>query len=142
MGEPDPEARLAVITATTHRMKSTGADVSHAEITNHPLFPLWLARASVGVLAARGSRWVNCYVTNVRGPAEQLWLAGAPLSRAVGIASLAAGIRLGVTVFSYAGVLNVTLLGDAGVPAWSTLVAGTKQELDAFGCDIRIGGGL
>jgi WS/DGAT/MGAT family acyltransferase len=152
VGEPDPAIRLATIAAAMRRLKSTGADVSHTEITSHPLFPVWLARASIGVLAARGSHWVNCYVTNVRGPAEPLWLAGAPLSRAVGIAPLVAGVRLGVTVFSYAGVLDVTLLGDGEVPAWSTLVAGTARELDALtrsgrrsvrpvhlnGCDIRI----
>jgi diacylglycerol O-acyltransferase / wax synthase len=129
VGEPDPDVRLATITAATGRMKSTGADVAHTEVTNNPLFPVWLARASVGVLAAQGGRWVNCYVTNVRGPTETLWLAGAPLTRAVGVASLVAGIRLGVTVFSYAGSLNVALLGDATVPAWAALVAGARDEL-------------
>lgn len=130
VGEPDPDVGLAVIAAATQRMKRTGADVAHTEVTNNPLFPVWLARAGIGVLAARGGHWVNCYVTNVRGPAEPLWLAGAPLTRAAGIAPLVAGVRLGVTVFSYAGTLTVTLLGDGGLPAWGALVARTEQVLD------------
>ena len=34
------------------------------------------------------------------------------MERAVGIAPLVAGLRMGATVFSYAGELTITLLGD------------------------------
>jgi hypothetical protein len=40
-----------------------------------------------------------------------------------------AGVRLGVTVFSYAGTLTITLLGDGQLPDWSTLVTATRQSL-------------
>lgn len=131
VGDPDAVARLSRITAATRLLKGTGADVAHTEITNHPLFPRWLARACVGGLSARGGHWVNCYLTNVRGPSATLWLAGARLTRAVGIAPLVAGVRLAVTVFSYAGTLEVTLLGDTALPGWAALVAGTREGLHA-----------
>jgi hypothetical protein len=34
-----------------------------------------------------------------------------------------------VTVFSYAGTLTITLLGDGELPDWSTLVSAAQRSL-------------
>ena len=51
------------------------------------------------------------------------------MERAVGIAPLVAGLRMGATVFSYAGELTITLLGDRSLADWETLGDGASLEL-------------
>ncbi len=127
--EPDPRRRLSAIHSTTSGLKASHADVAHTDITGSPLFPVSLMRIGIPWLARRGGLKVNCFVTNVRGPREPLYLAGAQLDNAVPLAPLVAGVRLGVTVFSYAGTLTITLLGDGQLPDWSTLVSATRRSL-------------
>jgi diacylglycerol O-acyltransferase / wax synthase len=127
--ESDPARRLSAIHSTTSSLKESHADVAHTEITSSPLFPVSLMRIGIQWLARRGGLKVNCFVTNVRGPREPLYLARAQLEDAVPFAPLVAGVRLGVTVFSYAGALTVSLLGDGGLPDWSTLVLATQRSL-------------
>src|SRR5215211_7011801 len=129
VAEPDPARRLSTIHHTTNALKASHADVAHADITGSPLFPITLMRIGIPWLARRGGLKVNCFVTNVRGPRKPLYLAGAQLDDAVPFAPLVAGVRLGVTVFSYAGTLTITLLGDGQLPDWSTLVSATRQSL-------------
>src|SRR5215213_9988775 len=129
VAEPDPARRLSTIHHTTNALRASHADVAHADITGSPLFPITLMRIGIPWLARRGGLKVNCFVTNVRGPRKPLYLAGAQLEDAVPFAPLVAGVRLGVTVFSYAGTLTITLLGDGQLPDWSTLVSATQQSL-------------
>jgi WS/DGAT/MGAT family acyltransferase len=129
VGEADPRRRLAAITETTTALKSSHADVAHSDITGSPLFPVSLMRLGIPWLARRGGLKVNCFVTNVRGPGQPLYLAGAPFELAAGLSPLVAGVRLGVTVFSYAGVLTITLLGDGLLPDWPALVSSTRRAV-------------
>jgi diacylglycerol O-acyltransferase / wax synthase len=129
VAESDSARRLSAIHNTTSALKASHADVAHTDITGSPLFPISLMRISVAWLARRGGLKVNCFVTNVRGPRKPLYLAGAQLDNAVPFSPLVAGVRLGVTVFSYAGTLTITLLGDGQLPDWSTLVTATRQSL-------------
>ena len=129
VAEPDPARRLSAIHNTTNALKASHADVAHTDITGSPLFPITLMRIGIPWLARRGGLKVNCFVTNVRGPRKPLYFAGAQLDDAVPFAPLVAGVRLGVTVFSYAGTLTITLLGDGQLPDWSTLVSATQQSL-------------
>jgi diacylglycerol O-acyltransferase len=129
VAESEPTRRLAAIHSTTSALKASHADVAHTDITGSPLFPISLMRIGIPWLARRGGLKVNCFVTNVRGPRQPLYLAGAQLDNAVPFAPLVAGVRLGATVFSYAGTLTVTLLGDGQLPDWSTLVSATRRSL-------------
>ena len=129
VAESDSARRLSAIHHTTSALKASHADVAHTDITGSPLFPISLMRISVPWLARRGGLKVNCFVTNVRGPRKPLYLAGAQLDNAVPFSPLVAGVRLGVTVFSYAGTLTITLLGDGQLPDWSTLVTATRKSL-------------
>lgn len=52
-------------------------------------------------------------MTNVRGPEEQLFVAGAPLVRAWPVAPIQGNVRLGVAAMSYAGRLHVAVHTDA-----------------------------
>ena len=135
--ESDPAKRLNTIHGTTSALKAQHADVAHTDITGSPLFPVSLMRIGIPWLARRGGLKVNCFVTNVRGPRKPLYLAGAQLDNAVPYAPLVAGVRLGVTVFSYAGTLTITLLGDAELPDWSTLVSATQRSLLMFSAGER-----
>jgi diacylglycerol O-acyltransferase / wax synthase len=129
VAERNPARRLSAIHNTTNALKASHADVAHTDITGSPLFPITLMRIGIPWLARRGGLKVNCFVTNVRGPRKPLYLAGAQLDGAVPFAPLVAGVRLGVTVFSYAGTLTISLLGDGQLPDWSTLVSATQQSL-------------
>jgi diacylglycerol O-acyltransferase / wax synthase len=129
VADPDADHRLATIVDTTTALKTSGADVAHADITGFPLFPVSLMRIAIRWLARRGGLRVNCFVTNVRGPRFPLYLAGAELQAAVPFAPLVARVRLGVTVFSYAGALSVTLLGDGDLPEWPDLVSAMRRSL-------------
>jgi WS/DGAT/MGAT family acyltransferase len=135
VAESDSARRLSAIHSTTSALKVTHADVAHTDITGSPLFPISLMRISIPWLARRGGLKVNCFLTNVRGPRKPLYLAGAQLDNAVPFAPLVAGVRLGVTVFSYAGTLTITLLGDGQLPDWSTLVSATRHSLMVSAAD-------
>ncbi len=86
-------------------------------------------RVAIDGWQKRGGLRVNCFVANVRGPARPLYLAGAELQTAVPFAPLVARVRLGITVFSYAGTLTVTLLGDGDLPDWSNLVPAIRFSM-------------
>jgi diacylglycerol O-acyltransferase / wax synthase len=129
VADPDPHHRLATLVDTTTALKTSGADVAHADITGSPLFPVSLMRVAIRWLARRGGLRVNCFVTNVPGPRVPLYLAGAELQAAVPFAPLVARVRLGITVFSYAGILSVTLLGDGDLPEWPDLVSAMRRSL-------------
>ena len=129
VGEPDAARRLAAVARATRELKTPGADIAQADITESPLFPRWLARAGARWLERHGRYRINCYVTNVRGPRAPLYLAGARLDHMAPLSPLVAGVRLSVTVFSYADQLTMTLLGDGQLRDWQALVSATSQSL-------------
>lgn len=62
---------------------------------------------------ARRQRFVVMFVTNVRGPAHPLALAGARVERIWPVAALGGNVRLGVAAISYDGVLRCAVHCDA-----------------------------
>jgi diacylglycerol O-acyltransferase len=130
VGEPDPQRRLATITATTAalkaRLRSGGGDVF--EVLH---LPAPLARLAVRWMRRRAARHINLFVTNVPGPPRPLWLAGSRLLDAVGVAPLQADVPIGVAALSYAGTLAVTVNADAAVPDLDVLAAGVARGMAA-----------
>jgi uncharacterized protein YndB with AHSA1/START domain len=111
---PDPLARLTQIRDSTARLKtrlrSGGGDV--LDVLH---LPLPVARAAVrGMRRIAGGR-INLFVTNVPGPGDPLWLAGARLLEAYPVAPLVRGLSLDVAALSYAGDLHVAINAHASI---------------------------
>lgn len=105
--EPDPDRRLARIAAATRSQKEAARVQGTFELTRSR----WGSK--VFAWLARRQRFVALFVTNVRGPREQLDVAGAPLLKAWPVAPLQGNVRCGVAAMSYAGRLGVALHCDA-----------------------------
>ena len=100
--------------------------------------PLFYVLLSVlGITPARlAKRLVTIYgtratavVTNVKGPQEQLYLAGAAVDGCIAWVPQTGSIGLGISIFSYVGQLSVGVMADAGlVPDPETIVAGFHAE--------------
>jgi hypothetical protein len=71
------------------------------------------------------------FVTNVRGPAVPLSLAGARLLEAYPAAPIAGNVTLGVGVLSYVGALGLGVVADAASwPDLRVFVAGLTAALE------------
>jgi hypothetical protein len=128
VGEPDPQRRLATITGTTvelkARLRAGGGDVF--DVLH---LPAPLARLTVRWMRRHAARHINLFVTNVPGPAQPLWLAGARLLDVAPVAPLAADVPVGIAALSYAGTLAVTVNADAAVSDVDVLAAGIERGM-------------
>jgi WS/DGAT/MGAT family acyltransferase len=69
-------------------------------------------------------------VTNVRGPADSLYLAGERLSNLLFFVPQSAGLGLGISIMSYAGNLQIGVIADSGlVPNPDTIARDLNAEL-------------
>jgi len=72
-------------------------------------------------------------MTNVPGPRQTLYLAGAPVRSLMFWVPQSARLGIGVSIISYAGQVRLGVVTDAGlVPDPDTLVAGFQEELRAM----------
>lgn len=78
------------------------------------LGPLFRLLAKLG-----GLRWfidhqrlVNSFVTNLRGPEQQLHFCGASITEVLPIVGISGNVTVSFAVFSYAGRLTVTIIAD------------------------------
>lgn len=106
-GEGDAAARVRQIA----RLTSAAKDEARAQGTYELTRTRWGSRLFAAL--ARRQRFIAVFVTNVRGPAEALHLAGAPLEHAWPVAPIQGNVRLGVAAFSYAGRLSCAAHLDA-----------------------------
>ncbi|MGE0296741.1 wax ester/triacylglycerol synthase domain-containing protein [Pseudonocardia sp.] len=132
VGEPDPRRRLAAIVTATSAAKRRLRD-GDGDLFDVLRLPVPVARAAVRWLRGRAARYVTLVVTDVPGPPQPLWLAGARMLDAVGVAPLSADIALGVAVLSYAGTLAVTVNADAAIGSLDAFVGGIAAELGHLG---------
>jgi WS/DGAT/MGAT family acyltransferase len=128
VGDPDPRRRLATITATTARLKAR-LRAGGGDVFDVLHLPVPLARLAVRWMRRHAARHINLFVTNVPGPPQPLWLAGARLRDAVPVAPLAADVPLGIAALSYAGSLTVAVNADAGVSDIDVLAEGIERAL-------------
>ena len=69
-------------------------------------------------------------VTNVRGPSEPLYLAGHRLRRMNFFVPQSAGLGVGISIFTYAGQIEMGVIADAGlVPDPTAIARGITTEL-------------
>lgn len=112
----DPVARTLAIHAKMAAAKSAheqlGASVMGEWMEYVPPRPYaWIARTYTRLgLSTRHRPAANAIVSNVRGPGEALYIAGARLRSLYSVGPILEGIGLNVTAWSYAGELSFTVL--------------------------------
>jgi diacylglycerol O-acyltransferase / wax synthase len=123
-GEPGAAARLGRIAAVTRTAKSEARAQGTFELTRSR----WGAR--LFAVLARRQRFVALFVTNVRGPGEQMVLGGAPLERAWALTPIQGNVRLGVSALSYRGRLTCAIHADASSLRADVLAAALRDQLE------------
>lgn len=131
----DPAERLRAAAAGMDAAKARHADApaSLLEDANELIFPLVFAPLAGGIMRLMGSGLLapplNLVLSNVPGPPVTLHLDGAPMQQCAPLSLVFDGAALNVTVVSYAGELEIGVVGDSElVPdAWD-LVADIQSE--------------
>lgn len=127
---PDGGRRLAALVEARARVRAPGRGGSAAVLT-----PAFRALAAVGAFQRfiDHQRLVHTFVTNVRGPAERLRIAGTEVTAVVPLALNPGNVAVSFDVLSYAGTLGVTLVCDPTlVPESAWLADRVAAELAAF----------
>jgi WS/DGAT/MGAT family acyltransferase len=117
---PDPGRRLAALVEQESRVRAGGRGRSAAVLT-----PAFRGLAAVGAFQPfiDHQRLVHTFVTNVRGPAQRLRVAGAEVTAVVPVAVNPGNVAVSFDVLSYAGTLGVTLVADPGLVPESAWLA-------------------
>jgi hypothetical protein len=88
-----------------------------------------LQRTAVGVLGGRAT----AIMTNVVGPLERRYLAGAPVDALLFWVPKTGGLALGLSILSYAGQVRLGVITDQGlVSDPEAIVAGFEAEFEAL----------
>lgn len=119
----EPSNRVARIAKLTMAAKDEARSQGSYELTR----TRWGSRLLAHL--ARRQRFVALFVSSVRGPAEPLLLAGAPLAHAWPVTQIQGNVRLGVSGFSYAGRLSCTVHVDAEALDVAQLGRSLSEEL-------------
>jgi WS/DGAT/MGAT family acyltransferase len=130
VGRADPQARLAEVRRRMNRIKRS----PEAAVL---LGLLGLVGASGPAVEERIvsylARKVTAVATNVPGPQETLYLAGAPMDTLMAWVPKAGRVGLGASIISYDGDVRLGLATDAGlVPEPEAILAAFRRELDAL----------
>jgi diacylglycerol O-acyltransferase len=132
----DPVERLHAIHEVTKEAKNLnnllGADmlVDWNEWAPPKLYALFWRKYSQHGLASRHRPVINCVVSNVAGPRQPLYLAGARLVSLYSVGPILEGIGLNVTVWSYLDQLNVSAIAcPEHVPDLAGLVESFNDAL-------------
>jgi diacylglycerol O-acyltransferase len=133
----DPGERLQMISRTTAASKKVQQHLGPHMLTDWVQFtpPAPFSAAlklySRFNVAGRHPPPFNVIVSNVKGPAEEVTIAGSKLSDLFSVGPLIEGIGLNVTAWSYAGRLNISILSCPDlVDDLGPLVAQMRPALD------------
>ena len=123
----DLAARVTRIAAITRERKTAARGTSAAL-----LGPPFRLLAPTGLLRwfFNRQRLIHTFATNLRGPAEPLTFASAPVRAVIAIPNTTGNVTVTFGVLSYAGTLRITVLSDPSrVPDVAVLTAALRQEL-------------
>jgi diacylglycerol O-acyltransferase len=126
IGEEDPAARLATLTASMGDLKASGQAVGAEILTKLTDF----APTTIASQAARlqpAQRFFNLVVTNVPGPQFPLYVLGRRMESIFPMVPLAHKQALCIGVMSYDGQVNFGLIGDYDAMA----------DLESFALDLE-----
>jgi diacylglycerol O-acyltransferase len=88
--------------------------------------------ASTGLLRLFINRQqlIHTFATNLRGPAEPLAFAGAPVRTVIPVPNTTGNVTVTFGALSYAGTLRITVLSDPSrVPDVAVLTAALRRDL-------------
>src|SRR5215216_1654568 len=122
----DPVARLDIVREELKGLKSGGQAVGAQVLTELSGFAPATVMGQASRLMAR-QRFFNVVVTNVPGPQLPLFLAGRRMIDPFPMVPLVKNQGLGIALLSYAGRINVGLVGDYDV----------MYDLDDFAVDLQ-----
>ncbi len=130
VGVEDPVERLQTLHEAMTAIKRTPeAWVSLGILQGLGLVPGRLERAGVRFFGAKGT----ATMTNVRGPAQPRYLAGRRIRRALFAVPHPGDLAIGMSIFSYAGEISVTLNTAAAViPHPEDIIAGFHADFRAL----------
>jgi diacylglycerol O-acyltransferase len=123
----DLAARVTQIAAITRERKTAARGTSAAL-----LGPPFRLLAPTGLLRwyFDRQRLIHTFITNLRGPAEPLTFAGAPVRTVIPIPATTDNVTVTFGALSYAGTLRITVLSDPSqVPDVAVLTAALRREL-------------
>ena len=121
VGEPDAILRLAQIARDTVERKKR-------PVRQWDQFPTAITALM------NHQRFVNLFTSNVLGPTVPWYFAGSRVLEMFQIGPIQGNVALSVGVLSYAGSLNVDIVGDAGViPDLEVFAAGLEGTLKDLG---------
>ncbi len=125
----DASARLARVVAETRARKlAPGSSLAL-------IGPVFRGLAAVGAFRwfVNRQRLVNTFLTNLRGPAESVRLAGAAVTRIVPVTVTAGNVGVAFAAMSYAGRLCVTVITDPDVvPEGAELARALEAQFAAI----------
>lgn len=122
VAEPDPVRRLEEIAAATVSRRRIPPYLSGR------LLQRWMVRVMFH------QRMVNLLVSNLPGPPEPIYFAGARVRDLFQIGVLQGNLALGVGILSYAGRLNFDILVDADAfPDVAVFTQGLTETLEQLG---------
>ena len=127
VGEPDPVARVHAVHQRMDEVKARAqATSTFVILAVVGALPGWGRRIAVRILGAK----CTAIVTNVPGPQQPVFLAGARLARLVFWVPQAGSVGLGVSILSYAGEVSVGVAADRNlVPDPSRITDAVRAEL-------------
>ena len=122
--------------AAAHRLRRIAAETGRLKrVTRSPgvnAFPSGAVQRAAWRLAAH-QRYMNVSVTNVVGPPQSLFLAGAPLREVIPIVPISVNLTLGVGALSYAGQFTVIAVADRDAcPDVEVFADGVRASLNAL----------
>src|SRR5262249_19241498 len=124
----DPAGRLAAIARTTRARRQAPPGAPAAGLA--PAVRL-LGRAGLPRRYLDRQRRVTTFVTNLRGPADRLSLAGTPVTGVLPLPATTGNVTVAFGVLSYAGTLALTVVVDPDAcPDLRLLVQALQAELD------------
>ncbi len=126
IGLPDPIDRLLALKKRMDDLKnSPEALVGFTILNAMGLAPTEIESLGVQFFASKAT----AVMTNVPGPQQQLYFAGAPIEKVMFWVPQSGRMGMGVSIFSYAGNVHVGLITDAGlVPNPEEIIAGYHEE--------------
>ena len=136
IGIADPIDRLFATKRNMDAIKrSPEALVTYQAIAGLGVVSDSIARSVRGYYADK----VSVVLTNVPGPSEKLYFAGKLLDTIVFWVPQSGSIGVGISIFSYAGQVNVGLITDRGLaPDPDTIIEAFQVEFDRLLCLARL----
>jgi len=125
VGEGAPGERVREVSSRMNRLKSSHeALIAHGLLSAIGMTPPWVEDRVIGFFTDKAS----LVVTNVPGPRQQLYLAGAPVSGVLVWAPCSGSLGMTVSIFSYNDEVTVGFMTDTALSAGAPQLAAAYEE--------------